>query len=242
MGIIIYTASRTFLRVAFFVGGGLEVHGKENTPPTGPLIVACNHASHLDPMILGAAFDRPLHFMARRTLFDVPGFSWLIRQNFAFPLDRDGDSRDALRAFGDRLQQGNAVVMFPEGTRSRDGALQEMKPGVGMLAVRNLTPVLPVYIWGSYQSWSRSRSFPRPHHLKVLIDPPIVPSDDKALRKSEQARITKETGEAITRMEKAAWAGEKNQPPALVEKWRNDELSANAGTAQSVANSAGEAS
>ncbi|MCC8108914.1 MAG: 1-acyl-sn-glycerol-3-phosphate acyltransferase [Planctomycetes bacterium] len=181
--------------------------------------------------------------MAMRTLFDWPGFSWRIRQNFAFPLDRDGDSRDALRAFGDRLQQGNAVVMFPEGTRTHTGSLQEMKPGVGMLAVRNLTPVLPVYIWGSFQSWSRSRSFPRPHHLKVLIDPPIVPSGDKALRKAEQARITEETGAALARMEKAAWAGEKDPPPALLEKWHIEERSSvTTESEQSAAETAGEAS
>ena len=220
MGMFVYTASRTFLRVSFWLGGGLTVHNKERVPPTGPLIVACNHTSHLDPMILGAAFERPLHFMARRTLFDVPVFRWLIRQNFAFPLDRDGDSRDALRAFGERLEKGNAVVMFPEGTRSPDGLLQEMKPGVGMLAVRNLSPVTPVYIWGSYLSWPRGKSFPRPHRLKVYIGETIVPNPDKAVRKSEQARVTEAVGAALREMERTAWQGEKEIPAALEEKWR----------------------
>jgi 1-acyl-sn-glycerol-3-phosphate acyltransferase len=220
MSLIVYKASRAFLRCAFRLAGGLEVRGRENVPPSGPLIVACNHASHLDPMILGAALDRPLHFMARRTLFDVPGFSWLIRQNQAFPLDRDGDSREALRVFGERLDMGNAVAMFPEGTRTLDGALAEMKPGLGMLAVRNAAPVTPVYIWGSYQSWPRGRRFPRPHHLKVSIAPVIAPSRDKAVRKEEQRRITEETARALDAMEREAWLGEANPPPALAEKWR----------------------
>ena len=220
MGTGIYMTSRFLLRVSFWLGGGLDVHGSENVPPHGPLIVACNHASHLDPMILGAAFDRELHFMARRTLFDVPGFAWLIRNNNAFPLDRDGDSREALRVFGERLDMGNAVVMFPEGTRSPDGALQEMKPGIGMLAVRNQAPVLPVYVWGSYQSWSRGRSFPRPHHLKVYIDPVLTPSPDKSIRKEEQRRITEGVGEALERLERLAWEGEKGVPPALAARWR----------------------
>lgn len=207
--------------------GGLEVHGQENVPVDGPLIVACNHASHLDPMILGAAFDRDLHFMARRTLFDVPGFCWLIRQNQAFPLNRDGDSREALRAFGERLDKGCAVVMFPEGTRSPDGILQEMKPGVGMLAVRNLAPVLPVYNWGSFQSWSRGRRFPRRHHLKTLMGPVIVPNPDKSVRKQEQERITREVGEALRRLEQKAWEGE-NPPPALVASWNGEEGERNA--------------
>lgn len=219
MGMFVYSCSRTFLRCAFFLGGGLKVFGRENVPPTGPLIVACNHTSHLDPMILGATFDRPLHFLARRTLFDVPVFRWLIRQNFAFPLDRDGDSRDALRAFGERLDQGHAVVMFPEGTRSPDGALQEMKPGLGMLSVRNAAPVLPVYIWGSYLSWPRDRKYPSPHRLKAYLGEVITPSGDKALRKSEQQRITTEVGAALERMEQSAWIGEKDPPAALQEKW-----------------------
>ncbi len=204
MGKFVYWCSRTFLRCAFFLGGGLKVSGGENVPMDGPLIVACNHASHLDPMILGAAFDRPLHFMARRTLFDTPGFAWLIRQNNAFPLDRDGDSRDALRAFGARLEGGNAVVMFPEGTRSLDGNLQEMKPGIGMLAVRNLAPVLPVYIRGSYAAWPRGKSLPRPHALRVYIGGIIVPDPDKSVRKAEQGRVTEAVGAALAAMERGA--------------------------------------
>lgn len=220
MGLAVYKFSRAVLRILFRLGGGLEVHGLENVPPGGSLIVAANHASHLDPMILGAAFDRPLHFMARQTLFDVPGFAWLIRQNQAFPLDRGGDSRDALRVFGERLALGNAVVMFPEGTRSFDGAIAPMKPGLGMLSVRNAVPVTPVYIWGSHQSWPRGRTLPRPHHLKVFIAPAITPGTDKALRKEEQRRVTEETAAALAALEREAWRGEANPPPALAEKWR----------------------
>lgn len=214
--------SRLFLRVAFTLTGGLEVHGQDNVPVDGPLIVACNHASHLDPMILGAAFKRDLHFMARRTLFNVPGFAWLIRQNQAFPLNRDGDSRDAIRVFGERLDMGNAVVMFPEGTRSPDGLLQEMKQGVGMLAVRNVSPILPVYIWGSFQGWPRGRKLPRPHHLKTLMGPVITPSSDKSIRKQEQQRILCEVDDALHALERRAWEGEKI-PPELAEDWAKRE-------------------
>lgn len=203
--------------------GGLEVRGKENVPAEGQLIVACSHASHLDPMILGAAFDRSLHFMARRTLFDIPLFSWLIRANQAFPLNRDGDSREALRAFGELLDKNSAVVMFPEGTRSSDGIVGEMKPGVGMLAVRNSCPVLPVYNWGSFQSWPRGKSFPSRHRLKTLIGPVIIPSSDKSLRKEEQKRITFEVGQALKKLEKAAWEGEKGAPKALLTAWNGED-------------------
>ncbi len=219
MGLAVYKTSRAILRCLFSLGGGLTVRGQENVPADGPVIVAANHASHLDPMILGAAFVRPLHFMARRTLFDIPGFAQLIRWNNAFPLDRGGDSREALRVFGERLEAGNAVVMFPEGTRSPDGALGEIKPGVGMLAVRNAAPVVPAYIWGSYLSWPRGRTFPRPHRLKVDIAPAIIPSADKAVRKDEQRRVTLEVETALAAMERRAWEGETNLPAALAQRW-----------------------
>ena len=195
--------------------GGLEVRGQEHVPETGQLIVACSHSSHLDPMILGAAFERDLHFMARRTLFDVPGFSWLIRQNQAFPLNREGDSREAIRAFGELLEQGKAVVMFPEGTRSYDGVVGEMKPGIGMLAVRNAAPVLPVYIWGTFQSWPRGKRFPSRHRLKALIGPVIPPGGDGAGRKEEQQRVTGEVEQAIRGLERSAWQGEAGIPEKL---------------------------
>jgi 1-acyl-sn-glycerol-3-phosphate acyltransferase len=222
MGLWVYKTSRWLLRRAFWCMGGLEVRGRQLTPPEGPLIVACSHASHLDPMILGAAFDRPLHFMARRTLFDVPGFNWLIRANQAFPLNREGDSREALRVCGELLDQGKAVVMFPEGTRSHDGVFGEVKPGVGMLAVRNLVPVLPVYNWGNFQSWPRGRSFPRRHRLKTFIGPVITPSADRTKRKGEQSRINDEVASAIRALERAAWEGEEGVPETLRERWATD--------------------
>lgn len=206
--------------------GGLEVRGGELVPPEGPLIVACSHASHLDPMILGAAFDRPLHFMARRTLFDVPGFNWLIRVNQAFPLNREGDSREALRVCGELLDQGKAVVMFPEGTRSFDGIFGEVKPGVGMLSVRNQAPVLPVYNWGNFQSWPRGRGFPRRHRLKTFIGPVVAPTGDKARRKEDQVRINGDVALAIRCLERAAWEGERGIPDALRERWDAEDAKA----------------
>lgn len=222
MSWIVYTGSRTFLRVSFWLGGGLRTFGLENIPMKGPVIVACNHASHLDPMILGAVFPRPLHFLARRTLFDVPVFSWLIRNNNAFPLDRDGDSREALRVFGKRLDEGCAVVMFPEGTRSEDGALSEMKPGLGMLAVRNKVGVLPVYNWGSYESWPRNKKYPRPHRLKTYIGKVIMPGEG-GNRKEEQKRITEETEKALRGFERESWQDEENVPEVLLKRWRDED-------------------
>ncbi|MDR1534095.1 MAG: 1-acyl-sn-glycerol-3-phosphate acyltransferase [Planctomycetota bacterium] len=213
MGERFYGFSRWCVRRLFACLGGLEVKGRENVPETGPLIVAANHASCLDPMLLGAALDRSLHFLARRTLFDIPGFGWLIRQNQAFPLEREGDSRDALRIFGRLLEQGRAVVMFPEGTRSRDGAMGEMRPGLGMLAARSLAPVLPAYIWGSFQSLPRDRFLPRRHRFKVLLGPPVPPGREGS--RLDRRRVNETFGQSIRGLEREAWRGEKDVPPIL---------------------------
>jgi len=210
MGLRLYRCSRLVLRVLFRLGGGLEVRGRENVPPDGPLIVASNHASFLDPMVLGAAFDRPLGYLARKTLFSNPVFSRFIRAHFAFPLDREGDIREALRAFSQRLGEGRAVVMFPEGTRTVTGKLAEIKEGVGMIAVRSVSPVIPVYLWGSYQSWPRNTRWPRPHRLKVLIGTPVRPCADldRSNRRGEQERIASEVRDQLHRLEAEAWEGE----------------------------------
>ena len=126
MGLRLYYTSRSLLRVLFRLTGGLEVRGVERVPMTGPLVVASNHASYLDPMLLGAALPRPLAFLARKTLFDNLFFGWFIRSHFAFPLDREGDIREALRSFSEQLAAGRAVVMFPEGTRTSTGKLADI--------------------------------------------------------------------------------------------------------------------
>lgn len=216
MGLPAYKTARWLLRRLFWMTGGLEVFGKENCPMDGPLIIACNHASYLDPMILGAAFERPMYFMARKTLFEFPVFGWLIRQTLAFPLNREGDSREAIRAFGQLLSEDNAVLIFPEGTRSSDGNLGEIKAGIGMIAARNPAPILPVYIWGSYQSWPRQQKFPHPHHLKVVIGKVIPQVDKEADRKTEQQRIVDDVGSAFKIIEAIAWKGEDSPPDKLL--------------------------
>ena len=208
MGREIYYCARWGLRRLFRVMGGLAVAGVEKTPPDGPLIVAANHASYWDPMVLGAGMDRPLHFMARKTLFDIPVFGWLIRQTQAFPLNRDGDSREAIRAFGELLKEGRAVVVFPEGTRSATGFLNEIKAGVGMIATRFDAKVLPVYVWGAFHSWPRGKRFPRRHRMKLLVGDPIAPSAGGESRRDAQRRVVAQVETALLRLQSAAWAGE----------------------------------
>ena len=123
--------------------------GLEHVPMTGPVLVVCNHLHNADPILVSVAFPRPLHFMAKKELFEVPVIGRIVRRVGAFPVDRGKADRSALRRAEAALAQGIAVGMFPEGTRRVTGALQRAHPGPGLLALRSGAPVLPMVITGS---------------------------------------------------------------------------------------------
>ena len=187
-------------------------------PADGPLIVASNHASYFDPPLLAAAMPRMLNFLARKTLFANPLAGWYIRRLNAFPLDREGDSREALRTFGGLLDRGEVVLMFPEGTRTRTGFLDALKPGVVTVAMRGSAPILPAYVWGSYQSWPRGRKWPRRHRYKVHFGEPLRPaggSERGRARKAELERLQEALGRALQALETEAWEGMENHGAGL---------------------------
>jgi 1-acyl-sn-glycerol-3-phosphate acyltransferase len=124
----------------------LTARGFEHFPWRGPMILACNHQSYWDPPAAGAVSPRPLHFMARRSLFKNPIFGALITVMSAFPVERDKADPKAVRAALDILRKGRALLIFPEGTRSRNGQLGAAREGVGMLALRSGAPVIPCYL------------------------------------------------------------------------------------------------
>lgn len=206
------------VRATAWLMGGLEIRRVGNVPMEGGLILAVNHASYLDPPAVACAMPREISFMARRSLFKNWLFRRLIVKLNAFPVDRDGDSREALREFGRRLEEGRVVLMFPEGTRTRTGTLAEFEPGVATIALRSGVPILPVYVWGTYHSWPRNRKWPARHRMKVLFGEPIeVPQGLKgAARKQEQARIAGEVEGRLHALEKEAWDGEAAPVPLQI--------------------------
>lgn len=150
-----------------------RVTGAEHLPATGPALIAANHASVLDPPFLGAATRRPLTYLARATLFDHRLFGAVIRRTNAIPVDRDGGGPAGLRVVLQALAAGRAVVLFPEGTRTRDGRLQPLKPGVGLIALKSAAPVVPAWIEGSFRVLGRNRRLPRPARVEVRFGPPV---------------------------------------------------------------------
>ena len=121
----------------------------ERVPKTGGVLVVCNHLHNADPILLNAAYPRPIHFMAKKEAFDVPVLPWILRWVGAFPVDRGKSDRKAIRRALAALNHGIAVAMFPEGTRSRVFALQNAHPGAGMLALTADVVVQPVAITGT---------------------------------------------------------------------------------------------
>ena len=152
----------------------LEIVSPELVPATGPVLIVSNHVSVLDPPLVGGAAPRPLYFMAKEELFRIPLFGRLIRSLNARPVRRDGSDMRALKAALAQLQEGHALLVFPEGTRGEEGQpLREGKPGVGMLAVLSGAPVVPVYVSGSGAALPRGRALPRPGKVRVTFGPPL---------------------------------------------------------------------
>lgn len=127
----------------------IEVTGAENWPERGPALIASNHGSNFDPVLLGLAYPGIIRWMAKAELWKVPGLGGLINRLGAFPVHRGEADREAIREARALLRQGGVVGMFPEGTRQRDGRLGEPQPGVGMLALEPGIEVVPVRIRGS---------------------------------------------------------------------------------------------
>lgn len=155
-----------FTRFIFWLFGTIffraQGHHVERLPLSGGgLMVLSNHASNLDPPLLGIFTNRRLCSLAKQELFRIPLFGPWARRIGVLPINRTGVDRKALGRAIDVLKEGNALLIFPEGTRTNDGNLQEGKPGVAMIAVQAGVPCIPVYIDGSYRAWSRGRLFPR---------------------------------------------------------------------------------
>lgn len=146
-----YSASRFLLGGLIGALSGWEVRGREKIPRTGGLIVASNHVSFLDPPLVGTAAMRELHFMAKEELFRSPFLGALIRAYNAIPIRRGVADLSGLARAIEVLKLGEALIMFPEGSRMRDGELHPARPGVGMLAVNADCSIVPCFISGSHR-------------------------------------------------------------------------------------------
>ncbi|MFN3648388.1 MAG: lysophospholipid acyltransferase family protein [Armatimonadota bacterium] len=153
---MIHRITWLLLRGLFMLLFRYRVEGAEHVPATGPVILASNHTSMLDPPVVAVGVWRRTVVMAKEELFRNALFAWYIRRLGAFPVKRGAGDRGALKhAFG-ALAAGESLLIFPEGTRSPDGELQPPEMGIGMIAYRSGAPVVPVYVDNTHHALPRS--------------------------------------------------------------------------------------
>ena len=163
---LIRLAGRIFFRLRV-------VHG-ERMINHGPVILAANHQSYLDPPLAGSVSRRPIYFLARKSLQDGWFFGWLLPKLNVIPVDAEsGKDRTALKALIRILRAGQGTLVFPEGGRTPDGALQPALPGVGLVIAKTLAPVVPMRIFGAYEAWPINQKRPRFRPVTVVVGEPI---------------------------------------------------------------------
>lgn len=167
----------------------MRVHGGENVPKTGPVIVACNHVSYFDPPALGTASPRRLSYMAKEQLFSIPVLGPLISAVGAYPVDREGSATSAIKRSVEVLRNGGAIGIFPEGTRNRSGQ-NEVRGGVALLASLAKAPVVPACVVGTGQAGKLAK-------FDVVFGKPMSLPEGRKASREEMANFTDEVMRAI---------------------------------------------
>ena len=157
--------SGAVLRIAAACTTRVTVEGLENIPQTGPVLIICNHCSNADGLLLMAylvpALGRPMGWLGKAEALRWPVVGWGMRQNGVFGVRRGSGDLEAFKLAKSVLDKGGVLTIFPEGTRSPSGAMQEAKEGATVLAVRSGAPILPIAIVGSQRFWAKGRRLPR---------------------------------------------------------------------------------
>jgi 1-acyl-sn-glycerol-3-phosphate acyltransferase len=190
-----YNLSRLVGRIFF----RLRIIHRERMIQTGPVILAMNHQSYLDPPLAGIACDRAIYFLARRTLMDLPLLRWLLPKLNVIPVNQEGIDRSALKALIRVLKSGNAALVFPEGARTLDGNLQSAQPGVGLVIAKTLAPVVPMRIFGAHEALPRGGGGLHCVPITVVVGEPIffTEADLQSLGKDLYGRLSQRVMDAI---------------------------------------------
>ncbi len=219
---LVKSTGRAYCRLFYRI----EHHGMEHIPRQGPCVIAPNHQTFLDPVFVGAFVPRRVRFLAREDLFRIPLFGPFIRYLGAFPVDRSRPQKSAYLQCQEVLEVNRqCLILFPEGQRARDGAVQEFKLGAVRLALSFRAALVPCSILGGYHVWPPHRKLPRPGKIHVIFHPPLeVPEDfgrnpvEDKIRLREigrelQARVLQPSGRInfLTRLPGALPPDEKTQ-------------------------------
>ena len=194
--IMLYTIILSIVKIYYFIFRRLKIVGKENVPVTGALIVAANHVSIQDPLIVACALPRKISYMSKNELFKNPLVAKFLRALLVFPVDRGKNDLVAMRAALKVLQSGNCLGIFPEGTRNKERPIKSLLPvkaGTALLASMAKAPVLPVAIQCSDSAFGK---------ITIRIGTPLFlsHSGDLKLNKEYQAKFSEDMTQAITEL------------------------------------------
>ncbi len=166
---IFYNLAKLLARMIF----SMRVIHPERMVESGPLLIAVNHSSFFDPPLAGICSRRGVFYLARKTLLKWPFFGPLFPAMNVIPVERDGNDMSALREVIKKVKEGNAVLLFPEGTRSLDGDLQPARAGIGLVIAKTGAPVLPMRIFGAYEAFPKNARHFQLSQITVVIGEPI---------------------------------------------------------------------
>jgi 1-acyl-sn-glycerol-3-phosphate acyltransferase len=182
----------------------LRVLHRERMINHGPVILASNHQSFLDPPLAGSVSDRAVYFLARRTLLDGPFLGWLLPKLNVIPVDSEGGKdRTALKALIRILRAGEGTLVFPEGQRTEDGRLRPALPGLGLVIAKTMAPVVPMRIFGAYEAWPMHEKWPRPGHITIVVGEPIYFTEQDLVPRDRELyqRLSQRVMDAIAALE-----------------------------------------
>lgn len=175
------------------LGLSYRMSGRKNIPRTGPALLIANHESFIDPVLVGLASPRHLHYLARKTAFKGI-LGWFLPTVNTHPVDQEGVAKEGLKAMLNLLHQGEPVLIFPEGQRTWNGTMNAFRPGVHLLIKRSNAPIIPVGIAGAHEAMPRARKLPLPTLSPIFLPPgrstlavsvgePIPPSRYKGMER-----------------------------------------------------------
>jgi 1-acyl-sn-glycerol-3-phosphate acyltransferase len=177
-----------FINPFFYLYLRGKVSGTEHIPLKGGFVVVSNHGSNFDPPLLSAAVQRPVAYMAKEELFEVPGFKQVIELYGAYPVKRGAVDRTTIKAALAYLEAGWGVGLFISGTRTSDGRVADPKPGAALIAAKAQVPLLPVCLWGNHLIEQKGKKFPQSTPVTIRIGELIEPPT--STKRSELDRVT----------------------------------------------------
>jgi 1-acyl-sn-glycerol-3-phosphate acyltransferase len=184
----LYLIGRQIFKTIFGLFYRCHVFGVENIPKSGGAIIAPNHISFFDPPLSGSTIKRPVYFMAKRELFNIPILGWIIKHTNAFPVKRDPLDMFAIKHAFHILKKGRLLLMFPEGTRSKNGKIGIARAGVGMVACNAQVPLIPVKI-------ENTNTMLQLKQIKIKYGKPIYPP--KKFKKNDYINLSQKVLKAI---------------------------------------------